>query len=42
MLLSGKKGAEVAMCKLKETPEQAKLKVKQDNTVEGIRNKLLS
>jgi thiamine thiazole synthase len=28
MLLSGKKGAEVAMHKLKETPEQPKLKVK--------------
>jgi len=28
MLLSGKKGAEVAMRKLKETPDQPKLKVK--------------
>ena len=28
MLLSGKKGAEVALHKLKETPEQPKLKVK--------------
>jgi thiamine thiazole synthase len=28
MLLSGKKGAEVAIHKLKETPEQPKLKVK--------------